>query len=208
MSFFETIGWQPTIGDPSFVGWFTVFAYFTAFLLSLKVCSINKYIFARKRNRQKQLWYLITALMLFLCINKQLDLQSFFTAFFRYIFKLTGLYEHRKEYQQLFIVGILILGLTISLAIVIELHQVIKKHLLAIAGIIFLMIFIVVRAASFHNVDEFIDYRFLGIRMNWILELAGISLILINSITLIKRKEKIRRKRRRIKDSGDNTHRY
>ncbi|MGH1486852.1 MAG: hypothetical protein ACRBCI_11570 [Cellvibrionaceae bacterium] len=195
--FIAAISWAPKIGDPSFMGWFTVFTYFCAFIISLKVCSISKYIFARKRQRQVQLWYVITGLMFFLCINKQLDLQSLFTDVFREIFRATGLYEKRKEYQELFIIGILIAGILVSLAIFIELYQVIRKHLLAVIGIIFLMVFIFIRAASFHDVDSIIGYRFFGIKMNWVLELSGIALILINGITLIKRKEKIRRKKKR-----------
>lgn len=189
--FFGTIGWYPTIGDPSFMGWFTVFAYFCTFIISLKVCSISKYIFARSRQRQKQLWYVIAAIMLFLCVNKQLDLQSFFTGVARYIFKQNDLYEDRREYQELFIIGIALMGSVIAVCVVAGLYKVIKKHWLALIGMFLLMLFVVMRAASFHHMDLFINYTVVGIKMNWLLELSGITLVFLNGILLIHRKSKI-----------------
>lgn len=191
-NFFEIIGWQPSIGDPSFVGWFTVFAYFITFILSLKVVAIEKHIFARRRQRQKQLWLAITVLMAFLCINKQLDLQSFFTASARYFLQDWDMYEYKRDLQKFFIVSIFFTGLLVLAFIIKELYHVARKHLLAIIGIVFLSMFILIRASSFHGVDYFISYKLLGFKMNWILELGGIALIFANGILLLQRKKKVR----------------
>jgi hypothetical protein len=40
-----------------------------------------------------------------------------------------------------------------------------------------LLTFIVVRAISFHHVDVFLKSGIAGLRMNWLLELGGISLV-------------------------------
>lgn len=191
-NFFGAIGWHPTIGDPSFMGWFTVLAYFVTFLLSLKVVSISEHIFARRRKRQKQLWITISALFLFLCINKQLDLQSFLTASVRYLLQEWDIFEYKRDLQKLFIASIFFSGIAVFVFIFKQLQQVIKKHTIAIIGIVFLSMFILIRASSFHNIDSFLVNDLLGFKMNWLLELTGIGLVFANGILLIQRKKKIR----------------
>jgi hypothetical protein len=49
--------------------------------------------------------------------------------------------------------------------------------MLAFIGIFFLLSFVFIRAASFHHFDAFRELSFLGIKMNWVLELTGIYLV-------------------------------
>jgi hypothetical protein len=46
-----------------------------------------------------------------------------------------------------------------------------------VAGLFLLLTFIVVRAISFHHVDVFLKSGIAGLKMNWLLELGGISLV-------------------------------
>jgi hypothetical protein len=124
--------------------------------------------------------------MFLLCINKQLDLQSLFTASGRYILKEQGLYDYKRLLQVVFIISIFVAGLIGFLFIVKKLYKVAKKEMLAIFGIVFLLMFILIRASSFHNMDSIISYSLLGFKMNWILELSGIGLIFINGILLLR----------------------
>lgn len=183
-TYFDTIGWQPTIGDPSFMGWFTVFAYFITCIVSAKVYVAGDYTFRRKRQRQKQLWLAIAIIMLLLCINKQLDLQSLFTQIARVVFHELGLYEDRRHYQALFILGILFTGVSLIAWLIYAYYQVIKNHLLALIGLAFLIIFVLIRATSFHHMDQLIGTSILGVKLNWVFELTGIVFIFINGITL------------------------
>ncbi len=189
-SFFETIGWYPTIGDPTFMGWFTVVAYFITACFSFRVFSIGK--FGRVPEKQKRLWLLITLLLFLLCINKQLDLQTFFTTTAKYYFLKYDIYSDRRLFQELFILTIFMIGIFTCVGLFLEYQKVIKNHYLAIFGLVFLVVFILIRASSFHGVDIFIQMNFLGLRMNWILELTGIFLILWNAIKLLRRKVVIR----------------
>jgi hypothetical protein len=188
-SYFDTIGWQPTIGDPSFMGWFTVFAYFITCIISAKVYLAGDYTFRRKRQHQKQLWLAITIIMLLLFINKQLDLQSLFTQIAKAVFKDLGLYEDRRHYQALFILGILFTGISLTAWLIYEYYLVIKNHLLALIGLGYLIIFVLIRAASFHHMDQLISTSILGMKLNWVFELTGIVFIFINGITLWRRGE-------------------
>jgi len=186
-TYFDTIGWQPTIGDPSFMGWFTVFAYFITCIVSAKVYVAGDYTFQRKSQRHMQLWLAIAIIMLLLCINKQLDLQSLFTQIARVVFHELGLYEDRRHYQSLFILGILFTGVSLIAWLIYAYYQVIKNHLLALIGLAFLIIFVLIRAASFHHMDQLIGTSILGVKLNWVFELTGIVFIFINGIILWRR---------------------
>jgi hypothetical protein len=89
-------GWRPGIGDPTFMGWFTILAHFAA----------------------------ATIVSLF--------------------------WNMRREFKS---IG------------------------LALVGAVFIIAFIVIRAASFHHVDEWLGWTFLGLEMNWVLELGGIACV-------------------------------
>ena len=186
-TYFDTIGWQPTIGDPSFIGWLTVFAYFMTGIISAKVYVAGDYTFRRRIQRQKQLWLAIAIIMLLLCINKQLDLQSLFTQIAKAVFHDLGLYKDRRHYQSLFILGILFTGISLTAWLIYGYYQVIKNHLLALIGLGFLIIFVLIRAASFHHMDQLIGTSILGVKLNWVFELTGIIFIFINGIILWRR---------------------
>jgi hypothetical protein len=85
-----------------------------------------------------------------------------------------------------FIASIFLAGLIGFLFIIKKLYKVAKKEMLAIFGIVFLLMFILIRASSFHNMDSLIGYSLLGFKINWILELSGIGLIFINGILLLR----------------------
>ena len=132
--------------------------------------------------------------MFLLCINKQLDLQTFFTATARYYFLEYGIYEYRRQYQEIFILVIAIAGVLVAVGLSFEYRKVIKNHLLAIVGLVFLISFILIRASSFHNMDRLISSDILGFKMDWVLELTGIFLISINAVKLLRRKVVIRKR--------------
>jgi hypothetical protein len=92
------------------------------------------------------------------------------------------MYEYKRLLQVLFIASIFIIALSAFYFIVKKLYGVTKQQILAIVGIVFLLMFIFIRASSFHNVDTLIGYSLMGFKMNWILELTGIGLILINGV--------------------------
>lgn len=51
------------------------------------------------------------------------------------------------------------------------------RHRLAVAGLLVLLAFTVVRAASLHGVDAALGIRIFKVKLNWIPELGGIGLI-------------------------------
>ena len=163
--------WSPGIGDPTFMGWLTVVAYFGAAF----ACVVAH----RKRRRAGHAWVWpsLCVLLVLLGINKQLDLQSWFT----YVGKRTaieqGWYEDRRPVQVAFIVTLATVGLVVGLVLLVRLRGALARFRWALAGTVFLIAFIVIRAASFHHVDLFLKLEIAGVRPNWLLELGGIALI-------------------------------
>jgi hypothetical protein len=176
MDFLQQIRWRPTIGDPSVMGWLTVLAYGLA--------ALTAWLAARRAARapgmargSSGLWLLVALLMTGLCLNKQLDLQSLFTAIGRAIAWKQGWYEDRREFQKIFVIAVLGASALGTGLLALLFRDFWKRHLLLAAGLVSLLTFIVVRAISFHHVDVFLGQRVSGMKMNWVLELTGIGLV-------------------------------
>lgn len=165
--------WRPQIGDPGFLGWFTVVAYALSSLLALQA--------GRQANtgsrRDRLLWFWVAGLMGFLCLNKQLDLQSLFTDFGRVLAREQGWYAKRRGVQEAF-VSLLVMGSAWLLFLVSwRFRSFWRRRALLLTGLFFTLTFIVVRATSFHHIDRFLGTPVIGMRINVILELTGIAMI-------------------------------
>ena len=164
--------WSPTIGDPTPLGWFTVVAY--------GVAAIWLWVTARgNEDGERLLWRLCALFLAFLCINKQLDLQSFLTAAGRCQAQQAGWYDDRRTYQEMFIYGILATaGLAIVLMLLV-LREKIGRNLLLLLGMVTLSAFIVIRAAGAHKFDALISQDVGPFKINHLLELGGIAILML-----------------------------
>lgn len=180
--------WSPKIGDPHVMGWVTVAFYFLAAMQALCVSYRLKYLSWEEDERRNRLFWLVLVLVLiFLGLNKQFDLYSYFTAAARCSAQLGGWYEERHRVQILFIVSIGCLFIFVASFLLRHLRENISHNFWAIIGVSFLLAFIFIRASSFHNFDIVINYEFSGVRMNWILELTGILPISIQSMINLRK---------------------
>lgn len=165
--------WTPGIGDPSLLGWFTVFAY----LAAAAACAMA----ARRGGGDAgslRLWNILAVVLLALGINKQLDLQSLLTQIARDLSHRFGWWEQRREIQVVFIFAIAAGGGLAILLLWRSVGMLQRNMRLAVGGLIFVFTYVVIRAASFHHVDVFIHSRLFGVKWNWIFELSGIFVIL------------------------------
>jgi hypothetical protein len=178
----ETAGWigqwSPGIGDPDFIGWLTVVLYAIAAVLCWRAARECKKLPPKKAIRREiPLWRFLSIALWFLCVNKQLDLQTAFTEIGRMIALQDGWYEERQVYQKMFIEGLMLGGTfcaCLLLAITWKLSRPIK---LAMLGLCVLGVFILIRASSFHHIDQFLGSRVLGFKWNWIIEISGIGVV-------------------------------
>ena len=169
--------WHAGIGDPTLFGWLTVAAYGLAAFLCFKQSGIVK-----KQGGGARFWLVLSAVLLLLAINKQLDLQSWFTQVMRDSAHAHGWYAQRRAMQLAFI-AILGLGmLIVLLSLRLFLANSWRHYKLVWVGIALLCAFIVIRAASFHHMDILINSNILGIKINVILELLALFIIILGTI--------------------------
>jgi hypothetical protein len=62
-----------------------------------------------------------------------------------------------------------------------------SRFKLAFIGLLFLLGFIIIRAASFHHFDEVLHSRIWMLKMNWVFELTGIFTVLAAAVAEIRR---------------------
>jgi len=170
------IEWRPGIGDPTLAGWLTVGIYFAA--TGACFLAANRSHFSGRNWQQDGIfWLLIAFLLLVLGINKQLDLQSLFTELARGAAKDGGWYEQRRIYQGAFILIVGSASIAIAAALLFWARRLGIAQQIAVLGLSPLGAFIVIRAVSFHHVDEFMSGTIIGARWTSLLEIVGAATI-------------------------------
>jgi hypothetical protein len=170
--------WRPEIGDPTVMGWVTVAAYFTVAVLCLGCAWKAKLGSSRT---EFLFWSGLAVLLLLLGINKQLDLQTWLTLTGRRMARAQGWYEYRRPVQLLFVVMVALAAVGGFAAIWRFVREHRRELWISLLGLVLLLAFVIVRAASFHHVDNLISFHFAGVRMNWVLELGAIGLIALGA---------------------------
>jgi hypothetical protein len=189
LAFTEAGHWRAGIGDPTLMGWLTVVAYFAAALLCWVAGRSDQRAHPQSGySRQARLWFGLAMLLTLLGINKQLDLQTAFTLALKSIALAQGWYEERQFFQTLFIVALAILGILMIVMLRLLIGNNLRQTVLALAGTVFLTCFVLIRGASFHHVDQMIGLEIGGFRLNWVLELGGITCIGVGAWRNWKRK--------------------
>lgn len=203
--------WTPGIGDPTFVGWFTVVAYLVAAYLCGQVdrrlrppkpasgaakgrtlaplAPLAIALLGRKRlllrlperARLSAMWRGFAIVLLLLGINKQLDLQTAITEVGRMTARELGLMSVRRTLQVYFIVIILLIGLWILRSVMLLARGSLRRLWPALVGTVFILVFVAIRALSFHHIDYLLGGNLGGFRLNWALELGGIALIIFGA---------------------------
>lgn len=169
--------WSPGLGDNNIMGWLTVLVYLVAGVLSLRAArAMAEDALSR---RERLFWIVAGAVMLFLAVNKQLDLQSLVTMIGRCHAQLAGWYNDRRAVQKLFILLVAAGGLGAVGLLALLLRGILNRVWLALLGLGFVCLFVVIRAASFHHVDILISSTVLGFKMNWALELPGPLMVIL-----------------------------
>ena len=180
--------WQTAFDDTAVFGLLITALYFVAFLLSIAVVFVDHAIFVNKRRVQSLFWWSIAAFMLLMSINKQLDLQTIFIGLGKSLFLALDLYDVRRDYQRLFSIGFVLVVALCLIFTFIKLLPVIKKHLLAMVGLLFLVIYIDVRMLAVNRLGQVFDPLGQGIPVERLFEFAGVLLIMMNAIILLRQK--------------------
>jgi hypothetical protein len=172
--------WHPSIGDPSLVGWITVLAY-----LAVAVLAGRKARGLRPRTQDgaaaadarllSRFWWGMGLLLLALGVNKQLDLQTLFTQVLRDMAQAQGWYEQRRPYQVAFIICVGVVSVAGTALLAYAMRRLLHRVWLSVLGLGLLAGFVLIRAASMHQVDVLLKQG--AVRLNWVLELGAIGVI-------------------------------
>jgi hypothetical protein len=181
MDWISQLRWRPQIGDPSFMGWFTVAAYALA-ALAAALTAARPALQRPGEPWRERLWWGVAAGLALLCVNKQLDLQSLLTDIGRVIAREQGWYEHRRDFQKWAVAGVALGAAALGLGFIWRFRRFWLSHKLLVAGVFFLLTFIGVRMVSFHHVDQVLGLRAGGMKINWLLELTGIFLVTLAAV--------------------------
>ena len=178
--------WTAGIGDPSPIGWFTVAAYLVTAVLCSRAAAQAGWSSHSAMGlgfTERQFWQAMALIFLGLGINKQLDLQSLLTEIGRVAARTEGWYGNRRTYQVLFIEALAVAAAGLVLVLLWIFRRSRPALKLAVLGLTFTTTFVVLRAASFHHVDQLLKHRLLGWRWNWIIELGGIAIVAIAALS-------------------------
>lgn len=166
--------WRPGIVDPSFVGWFTVFSYYTcaglslAFLLKARRCLDGA---------ERRFAVVMTCLLLGLGLIKNLDLFSLVSGIGRLIAEKRGWIESRRAFQA----GLMLL---VVVGFVVLFTRAVKQEAFArirrerapeLACLVYLCLFVLLRGISLHQLGALLSFEVFGVRLNWIAELGGLG---------------------------------
>ncbi len=173
-----TVDWEPSIGDPTFLGWATVVAYFaTAGLCIHTARRVAMRVPESQVGRQRWAWVMVALLLIALGINKQLDLQGLLVAVGRSLAERGGWYEERRRVQLLFILVILLLSASGFTGLLWVARRRLNGYGWLLAGTAGIIAFVVVRAISFHHFQDFFAFPIGGVKTHRLLELSAISLL-------------------------------
>lgn len=172
--------WTPTIGDPTIFGWITVLAYLACAILSVFVWN------SRSERVLRRFWALTAIFLGFLALNKQLDLQSAMTGTGRCLFRQFGLYEHRSFVQLVFVIVLAAVVFLLYLRAMQAMRRYRRSHGMAMLGLGFVALYVLIRATSFHAVDLLGSRQLVGISVNFLLENFGLVLIALNAIGILR----------------------
>jgi hypothetical protein len=159
------------------MGWVTVAAYLAAAIACQRAARREPRPDGTRRTRPAAFWLVLAGLMVALGINKQLDLQSLVTQVGRDVIAGLDLYRQRRTLQAGFILAVGLVCAAALVAFVWAAKSLLHRRWPALLGMLFILGFVVIRAASFHHVDAFLAARLGGMKWNWILELGGIAVV-------------------------------
>ncbi len=166
--------WQASIAHADMADWVTVAAYLLGACLSARA---SWHAWLQRLPHETWFWRLTAVLLLFLAINELLDLQTLLTMIGRAHAKAHGWYPQHRKIQYIFVIA-LALGAFVTGAVILWLTRQMHAGIrLALAGLLFIGLFILFRAASFHHLDDILGRGATEFPMGSIQEIAGILIV-------------------------------
>jgi hypothetical protein len=168
--------WGTLPADPSFLGWLATVAYVASTILCVLAAFRDHEAVPQRRIASSLLFWCATALLLLLLgLNKQMDVQTLFTALLREVSQAQGWYEWRRPLQKVFV---LLLGATCTgfyAVLLFQMRRSWRRYRLALAGFVLLGLYVLFRASTFYHFHDAASGEETMPWLKWALELGGIA---------------------------------
>jgi hypothetical protein len=166
--------WRASIPQADLADWLTVTGYLLCALLSFRAAW---HAARRGQRREKIFWRTTSFLLLFLAGNELLDLQTLLTSLGRAHAKTHGWYEKRRIVQFVFILTLCVAAALAGLMATWVAMRSDKGIRLALAGLVLIGLFVLLRAASFHHLDELLGGGATIVSLGVVQEIGGILVV-------------------------------
>ena len=163
--------WQTSSIRADMADWLTVLAYLFAAFLSARAA---RHAMLNPQARESTFWRATAVIQVLLGINELLDLQTLLTSLGRAHAKANGWYGEHRRVQYLFVVGLAVAAMaagTFMLWLTRRTHAAVR---LALAGLVLIGLFVLLRAASFHHLNEVLGGGAPAFTWGSLQEMAGI----------------------------------
>ena len=159
-------------GDLTPVGWAVAVVYMLGAL-----CCARASIVARHDGRccagKQQPWWLLASILLFLGINKLLNLQTTLIKLGRAAARTEGWYQYRRVAQTVFAVLFTLVLLAVFAVLLKKWRWFVKERPLVQTGVLLLLLFVVIRAFALNHVEELLQLNLHDDNWGWTLELLA-----------------------------------
>ena len=179
--------WQPKIGDPSFIGWLTVVSYYLCAALAI-VCVVKDR--SRMDRTDRRFRIAMTALVMILGLSKHFNLPAAVTEIGRIVAHRINGYESRRWLQvaMLLLVASGVILLIRWSASRMAFRRIWQRYAPEMICLFYLGILFILRAISLHQAGRLLAADVFGVRLNWIVELAGVYSLVFILLTRILRR--------------------
>jgi len=122
---------------------------------------------------KQQPWWFLAATLLFLGINKLLNLQTTLINLGRAAARTWGWYQYRRAAQAVFAVLFTLALLAVFAALLKKWRWFVKERPLVQTGVLLLLLFVVIRAFALNHVEELLHLHLHDDNWGWTLELLA-----------------------------------
>jgi hypothetical protein len=172
--------WHPRLDNPTLLGWSVVVVY----LLAASACARAAWIAYRTPGRKAScpIWSLLAALLFFLGVNKQLNLQTLLIVLGRQAALAGGWYARRRAAQAAFSVLFALAAGAAAFLLARRAAAFFRENPFALRGLIVLLLFVLIRSATINHAEDWFAVKLYDDKWGWILELCGSVLLALSAL--------------------------
>jgi hypothetical protein len=157
-------------GDLSRLGWAVAAVYVIGGVFCVRAGMVVQQ--PGPRNSSKQVpWWALAGVLLFLGINKGIDVQTLLIHLGRVASQTGGWSQYQRTVQVAFVVLFTLAALVAGVACLAKWRWFFKEQPMVCAGAALLCLFVVVRDATINHVDERLHLNFHDDHWGWVLEI-------------------------------------